>query len=183
MLRGNRYRRILSGLRVVAVSVFLMGWMVTACKVSYSFSGASISPDVKTCNVQYFPMRVKSGSTVNPNLSQYFTEALKNKIIAQTSLTLTDGDADVEFSGEITDYKVEPVAITGNETAGLNRFTITVHVRFVNNVDPDQSFDASFSRYEDYPSTQDFGSVEQDLVQKNVRNLVEDIFNKAFVNW
>jgi hypothetical protein len=154
-----------------------------SCKVSYSFSGASLSPEVKTCNVEYFPNRVQHGSTVNPMLSQYFTEALKNKIIAQTSLTLTDGDADVVFSGEITSYQVSPVAITGNETAGLNRFTITIHVRFTNNVDPDQSFDASFSRYEDYPSTEDFSSVENDLVEKNVRNLVEDIFNKAFVNW
>ncbi len=157
--------------------------LLQGCKVSYSFSGASLSPEVKTCNVEYFPNRVKHGSTVNPTLSQYFTEAMKNKILAQTSLTLTDGDADVEFSGEITEYRVAPVAITGNETAGLNRFTITVHVRFTNNVDPDQSFDSSFSRYEDYPSTQDFSSVENDLVEKNVRNLVEDIFNKAFVNW
>ncbi len=167
---------------VIVGGMFLM-FILEACKVTYSFSGASISPEVKTCNVQYFPTRVKAGSTVNPTLSQYFTEALKNKIIAQTSLTLTDGDADVEFSGEITDYRVAPVAITGNETAGLNRFTITVHVRFVNNVDPDQSFDATFSRYEDYPSTQDFSMVEQDLLEKNVKNLVEDIFNKAFVNW
>jgi hypothetical protein len=157
--------------------------VLPSCKVSYSFTGASLSPEVKTCNVEYFPNRVQHGSTVNPQLSQFFTEALKNKIIAQTSLTLTDGDADVEFSGEITAYQVSPVAITGNETAGLNRFTITIHVRFNNNVDPDQSFDASFSRYEDYPSTQDFSSVENDLVEKNVRNLVEDIFNKAFVNW
>jgi len=165
-----------------AVILLCLLWL-PSCKVSYSFSGASLSPEVKTCNVEYFPNRVQRGSTVNPMLSQYFTEALKNKILAQTSLTLTDGDADVEFSGEITAYSVKPTAITGNETAGLNRFTITIHVRFTNNVDPDQSFDASFSRYEDYPSTQDFSAVENDLVEKNVRNLVEDIFNKAFVNW
>ena len=169
--------------KIVFPVVLLYVLMLQACKISYSLSGASLSPEVKTCNVEYFPNRVQHGSTVNPVLSQFFTEALKTKIQAQTSLTLTDGDADVEFSGEITKYSVEPVAITGNETAGLNRFTITVHVRFTNNVDPDQSFDSSFSRYEDYPSTQDFSSVENDLVEKNVRNLVEDIFNKAFVNW
>ncbi len=169
--------------KIIFPSVLLYVLMLQACKISYSLSGASLSPEVKTCNVEYFPNRVQHGSTVNPVLSQFFTEALKTKIQAQTSLTLTDGDADVEFSGEITTYSVQPVAITGNETAGLNRFTITVHVRFTNNVDPDQSFDSSFSRYEDYPSTQDFSSVENDLVEKNVRNLVEDIFNKAFVNW
>jgi len=177
MNRSGRHRT------VILQMVILLLAFLPSCKVTYSFSGASLSPEVKTCSVEYFPNRVQHGSTVNPMLSQYFTEALKNKIIAQTSLTLTDGDADVEFSGEITGYQVSPVAITGNETAGLNRFTITIHVRFTNNVDPDQSFDASFSRYEDYPSTQDFSAVENDLVEKNVRNLVEDIFNKAFVNW
>jgi len=163
--------------------VLLLTVVVTACKVSYSLSGASISPQVKTVSVDYFPNRVKLGSTVNPAMSQIFTEALKDKIISQTKLRMVESGGDVEFSGEITGYRVTPVAITGNETAGLNRFTITVHVKFTNNVDPEQDFDASFSRYEDYPGTQDFSAVEEDLIKKNVENLTEDIFNRAFVNW
>ncbi len=167
---------------IILVTLFLIE-LTSACKVSYSFSGASISPDVKTVSVDFFQNRVQRGSTVNPAMGQIFTEALKDRIISQTNLQMVESGGDVEFSGEITGYKVAPVAITGNETAGLNRFTITVHVKFTNNVDPDQDFDSSFSRYEDYPSTKDFNAVESDLIKKNVQNLTEDIFNKAFVNW
>jgi len=157
--------------------------LTESCKVSYSFSGASVSPEVKTVSVQYFPNRVQQGSTVNPAMSQIITDALRDKIKAQTSLQMVESDGDVDFSGEMTAYTVNPVAITGNETAGLNRFTITVHVMFINSKNSEQDFESSFSRYEDYPSTQDFNSVEDDLIKKIVDNLTEDIFNKAFVNW
>ncbi len=165
----------------LSIAVLLL--MTDSCKVTYSFSGASISPDVKTVSVGFFPNRVQRGSTVNPALGQIFTEAIKDKIISQTSLQMLENGGDVEFSGEITGYQITPVAITGKQTAGLNRFTVTVHVKFSNNVDSKQDFDTSFSRYEDYPSTQDFSSVEDDLIKKIVENLTEDIFNKAFVNW
>ena len=170
-------------LNIIFLIVLLISGTTSACKVTYSFSGASISPEVKTVTVNFFPNRVQRGSTVNPAMGQIFTEALKDKIISQTSLQMVESGGDVEFSGEITGYRVTPVAITGNETAGLNRFTITIHVKYTNNIDSKQDFDASFSRYEDYPSTQDFSAVESDLIKKNVENLTEDIFNKAFVNW
>lgn len=154
-----------------------------ACKISYSFSGASISPDVKTVSVFYFDNRVQRGSTVNPTLSQEFTDALRDKMKSQTNLTLVGEDGDVQFEGEFTTYKVEPLAITGDQAAALNRFTVTVRVKFTNRIDPDQDFDTSFTRYEDYPSTQNFEDVEQDLLEKIIENLTEDIFNRAFVNW
>jgi len=50
-------------------------------------------------------------------------------------------------------------------------------------VDPDQDFDSSFSRYQDYSSSKDFSSVEEDLITEILKDITEDIFNKAFVNW
>ena len=49
----------------------------------YSFTGASISPDVKTVAVQYFPNRA---ATIQPTLSQVFTERLKDYFLEQTNL-------------------------------------------------------------------------------------------------
>ena len=86
-------------------------------------------------------------------------------------------------SGEITKYKAEPLAVTGREVAELNRFTITVRVKYTNTINPDESFDTQFSRYEDYESSQDLQSVEQDLSEKILEQITEDIFNQAFVNW
>ncbi len=80
-------------------------------------------------------------------------------------------------------YKAEPLAVTGREVAELNRFTITVRVKYTNTINPDESFDTQFSRYEDYESSHDLQSVEQDLSEKILEQITEDIFNQAFVNW
>ena len=67
--------------------------------------------------------------------------------------------------------------------AAMNRFTITVKVKFTNAVDPELSFEQTFSRYEDYNSNLDLSQVEKELADKIIEMIVEDIFNQAFVNW
>jgi hypothetical protein len=152
----------------------------TGCKVSYSFSGASISPQVKTVSIQYFQNRA---ALVQPGLTQYLTDALMDKCKAQTSLKVVSGMGDVNFEGEITDYNTRPQAIAADNQSALNRFTITVKVKFTNSVDPDLSYEQSFSRYQDYNSNLDLAQVEADLSVKIIDLIIEDIFNQAFVNW
>ena len=89
--------------------IFVLIFFIEGCKVSYSFSGASISPEVKSVTVKYFPNRAR---IVNPALSQEFTDALMDKIKAQTNLFFVE-DGDVSFEGEITDYKTSYLAVTG----------------------------------------------------------------------
>lgn len=128
----------------------------------------------------YFPNRA---AIVQAQLSQAFTDALMDKIQSNTSLEMTTSGADVEFSGEITGYVTRPTAITGDETAAMNRLTVTVRVVYTNYIEPDLDFDTSFSRYEDYSSSQNLADVESGLIEVIVENLMEDIFNKAFVSW
>jgi hypothetical protein len=162
---------------VLLLAVTLLTW---ACKVTYSFSGASIPPQVKTLSIQYFQNRA---AIVQPGLSQALTDALIDKCKAQTSLTIVNGAGDVNFEGEITDYSTRPGAIGADAQASMNRFTISVKVKFTNSVDPNLSYEQTFSRYEDYNSNLDLGQVEKDLSDKILEALVEDIFNQAFVNW
>ena len=150
------------------------------CKISYSFSGASISPQIKTISIQYFLNRA---SLVQPALSQYLTYALIDKCKAQTNLSIINGTGDVSFEGEITDYNTRPLTVSADATAAMNRFTISVKVKFTNSVESDLSFEQTFSRYQDYDSNLDLSQVEKDLVDKIVVLIIEDIFNKAFVNW
>lgn len=154
--------------------------VLPGCKVTYSFSGVNISPDVQTFTVQYFPNRA---AIVQAQLSQDFTNALIDKITANTSLENIASGGDVEFSGEITGYVTRPVAITGDETAAMNRLTITVRVKYTNYIEPELDFDSSFSRYEDYSSSQNLADVEGELIELIVALMLEDIFNKAFVSW
>ena len=154
--------------------------LIVSCKMSYSFRGTNIDPRILTFAVQNFNNRAP---VVQARLSQNLTDALKDKIQSQSSLKLVNGFADVEFSGDITNYSNLPTAITGQETAALNRFTISIKVKYINTINPELSFDQTFSRFEDYSSTQDLSAVEDELTKLILENLVEDIFNRAFVNW
>lgn len=161
--------------------IFLAGLLLLyGCKISYSFSGASISPDVKTLSIQYFQNRA---SLVQPGLSQRLTDALTDKCKAQTSLSLTSSIGDVNFEGEITDYNTRPLTVGADAQAATNRFTISVKVKFTNAVQPEYNYEQTFSRSEDYRSDLDLSAVEAELSEKIIELIVEDIFNKAFVNW
>lgn len=160
--------------------VLLLALTLASCRLSVSLTGGTVDPRAKTVAITTFQ---NNASLVNPTLSQSFTTALKDKIQGQTPLTIVSTNGDYELEGEITGYNVSPVAIQGNETAAMNRLTITVRVRFTNGFDETQNFDQSFSRYADYSSTQNLSSVESSLVEEINEALTDDIFNKAFVNW
>ncbi len=171
----NRRRYI--GLNLIILSVLLC---ISGCKVSYSFSGASISTEVKTVSVQFFPNRAR---IVNPTLSQEFTNALMDKIKGQTNLIFMENEGDVNFSGEITDYKTNILAITGDERSAMTRFTVSIRIKYANILDGGNDYDRVFSRYKDYDSTLDLSDVEEDLVAAIIEDITEDAFNAAFVNW
>ena len=179
MIKSNRANNFLFKLACLPVSLFFI-ILLQGCKVTYSFSGASISPEVKTINILYFQNRA---SLVHPGLSQFITDELMDKCRAQTNLEFTNDIADVTFGGEISDYKTKPLTVSGNATAAMNRFTISVRVKFTNVIEPDFSYEQTFTRYEDYDSAQDLSSVEQELTERIVEQIIEDIFNRAFVNW
>jgi Lipopolysaccharide-assembly len=163
---------------IFALAIVLLP-VLNSCKVSYSFTGASTT-GLRTVSIQYFQNRA---SLVQPGLSQSLTDALIDKCKAQTNLNVVNGIGDANFEGEITDYSTRPLTVSAEAVAAMNRFTITVKVKFTNAADPDLSFEQLFSRYEDYDSSKNLSDVEQDLSQKIIEMIVEDIFNRAFVNW
>jgi len=170
--------------RILTMLMILILAFASGCTVSYSLSGASISPDVKSVFVDYFRNRSR---VINPTLSQSFTEAMKDKFVNETGLSLHTDQGDLEFSGEITGYDVRPLSIqkseTGRDFASMNRLTITVKVIFVNNKDHDKDFNTSFSAYYDWDSSKTINEIENTAVQVITEQLVEDIFNKAVANW
>jgi len=172
-------RKIVANIRLTVVLLAILVAM-TSCKMSYSFSGVNISPEVLTYSVDYFQNRA---ALVQAQLSQVFTDAMMDKIQGNTNLDLSNQGGDVQFSGEITNYVTRPTAITSAETAARNRLTITVRVKYANVMEPDLDFDSSFSRYEEYDASAPLSEVENTLITLIVENLVEDIFNKAFISW
>jgi hypothetical protein len=137
---------------------------------------------MKTINVRVFE---NNAPLVVASLSSQFTEELKTRIRNQTKLSITQNDAQGVFSGNITGYSITPVAITDNKqpTAGANRLSITVNVKYVNNLDPKQSFEQSFERYKDFKLAGNLQAQEPALIKDVTAQLIEDIFNRAFAQW
>ena len=146
----------------------------------YTFSGSSISSEIKTVNIHYFE---NQASLAPANLSPIITETLKDKIITETNLSLTSNEGDLDFSGHISNYSIKPIAIQANETAAKNRLTISVKVTFVNTKQKEFDYSKTFSSYADYESNQEFSSLENELNQQIIDELVDNIFNEAVANW
>ena len=161
---------------ILSISIL---FLISSCGI-YSFTGGSISVGMKTVSVLLFE---NTAPLVVPNLSQSFTESLKDRIRSQTSLSFLRVDGDANFEGRITDYSIQPVAIQGDQ-AGLTRLSITVSVKYSNKIEADKSYQQSFTRFIDF-STQSstFAAQEQTLIKNINQQLTEDIYNKAFANW
>ncbi|MCR4559876.1 MAG: hypothetical protein K5685_07335 [Bacteroidales bacterium] len=145
----------------------------------YSFTGASYGT-AKTVSIDYFQNR---STYVNADLSNTITEALKDRFVSQTPLTLVKSGGDLHFEGTITGYSISSVGIKAGETASLNRLTITLKVTFTNETAPENDFDKSYTRYSDYDVSSSFNSVESALVEEITKQLIDDIFNDSVVNW
>ncbi|RYF17400.1 MAG: hypothetical protein EOO42_15865 [Flavobacteriales bacterium] len=152
---------------------------------SYNFKGASIPVTMKTINIRFFE---NVAPLVVPNLAQNFTEALKERIRTQSRLSITQNEADASMEGKITAYSITPIAFGDNNqpTAGGNRLSITVQVKYVNNLDTGKvktSFDESFTAFQDFKLTGNLQSQEQALIREVNMKLTENIFNRAFAQW
>jgi len=167
------------------LSAFLVGicsLFSTACfTLNYSTKSASAPLEAKTFSVQYFENQAR---TQEAGLAQRVTDDLKDYIQGNSRMILiTTGTGDTDFEGAITGYDVKPVAIVSGDQAAKNRFTITIKVKFTCEVKPELNYESSFSRYEDFESTMDFETAKATYANDILKLLIEDIYNKAFVNW
>ena len=175
---ASRCKIFAKGYGILTAVCLSLALIATSCGI-YSFSGAS-TEGLSSVSIQYFQNRA---SLVQPGLSQSLTDALIDKCKAQTNLNITNGLGDANFEGQINDYNTRPLTVSADATAAMNRFTISVFVKFTNASDPEKSFEQTFSRYEDYSSSSNLSDVEDELSEKIIEMIVEDIFNRAFVNW
>lgn len=171
---------IVRRLHVVAVlllAVYILG--VSGCKV-YSFNGANIPADIRSFSIELFQNRANNGP---PSLPQTFTDALKLKFQTEANLRQLSQDGDVKFSGSIVGFTYTNEAPVAGATSGLNKLTITVQVEYENTKDEKDKWVENFTRYAQFSSTENINSVENGLVAEINRQLVDDIFQKAFVKW
>ncbi|MCI1752377.1 MAG: LPS assembly lipoprotein LptE [Flavobacteriales bacterium] len=154
--------------------------VLASCAVHYSTSGGSVPAGAKTISVDLLDARAP---LCTPQTAQSITEEMRDLLQSQTPLTMIRTDGDIAYTGAIAGYDVQPVAIQANETAALNRLTITVSLHYANKLEPKADADLSVSRFADYPSDQDLSSVEDGLVREIGKQLAQDIFDRTLGNW
>lgn len=152
---------------------------IESCGV-YSFTGTTLSPDLKSITVGNFTLATAGGPA---NLALNLNERLKEYYQRYTNLKVIPNNGDLSLEGTITNYDLLAVAPTASDQAGLNRLQVTVLVRFVNNKDETKNFEQSFSFYQDFPQNQTLTQNESRLVPKILDQLVLDIFNKTAADW
>lgn len=159
--------------------ILLLLMIPLGCGV-YSFTGGSTG-DAETIQIDYFP---NTAVLVEPTLSQSFTVALQDLFLRQTNLKLTDSGGDLFFEGEITQYRIVPIAATADQTAAQNRLTVAVGVRFYNRLNEEDNFEQTFSFYSDYDgSLQLTGGVLEAAYDEIFERITQDIFNAAVAKW
>ncbi len=162
--------------KIVKTLVLLLGiQFLIAC---YTFSGSSLSPDIKTCMISNFP---NYSSLQNPNLSQDFTIALQDRFTQRTKLALQDLPSDINIEGEITDYRITSENTSSDNIRAQNRLTITVKVRYENQIDSNKSFDKSFTDFDNFDAN-DVQPSDQ-VVEDVYTRIIDQIFNAIVADW
>jgi len=147
----------------------------------YSFTGASISPETNTFQVNYFQ---NNAPLVEPGLERDFTLAMQDLILNQTNLDLVSSNGDLVYEGEITEFRIAPMTSTAQNTAAQNRLTIGVNVRFFDKNDPEAELEKRFSFYYDYPaSDQLIGSIKETAISEIFDRITQDIFQSTLAKW
>lgn len=145
----------------------------------YKFTGANVGT-AKTISVEFIQNKA---SLVSPTLSQLFTEKLKDKFVRETTLKLVESGGDMHISGFISDYTITPVALQGASQTSQNRLTVKSNIKFVNKTEEKYNFDQLFQNFTDFDASINFSTEERTLNETVVDMMVQDVFNKAVINW
>ena len=157
--------------------------LLTACSITYKFNGSSIDyTKVKTITFETFPNR-STGFVWGP-MESMFNTALQDIYMQQTRLQQVKRGGDLELSGEITNYDAYNKGVGADGYSTMAELRMTVRVNFTNRSNPSENFESKqFSSSREYDATQQLASVQDELVNQMIKDIVEQIFNSTVANW
>lgn len=161
------------------IAILFIALSLQSCKY-YNFTGTG-KIDADSFQVNYFQ---NNAPLVEPGIERTFTLALQDLIQGQTSLTLTNSDADLIYEGEIVDYRISPMTATADQRAAQNRLYIAINVRFINKKNPEDDFEKRFSFYHDYEANaQLVGGTLSTALDEIFERITQDVFNESLAKW
>lgn len=153
--------------------------LLTGC---YSFKGVSIPTEVTSFYVEEF--KISNRAMKAPRqLGIVFSDQFKQKVLRESRLNFNEIDADIQFSGEITQFAIRSVAPQPDETTAFSRLDITVKVSYTDFQDEENNWEKSFSDFQNFDRNVNFLDVQDQLVEEIFEQISEDIFNATFSNW
>ncbi len=148
---------------------------------TYSFTGSSVPPHIKTVYIAVFQDRTNSGEF---NLGDRVTKQLIQKFLDDNSLTVSSmNNANAIVSGTITTLTDSPSAISGKEQVSSRRISITIQVVYKDVVKKQTVFDKSFSDYTEYIVSGDITSVRKKAIDDTINKITENILLGVVSNW
>ncbi len=155
--------------------------LLAACSVSYKFNGASIDYNkTKTIQIADFPIR---SSYVWGPMQALFNNQLKDQFANHTRLIQVKRNGDLKIEGEITQYTQRNKSVSAEGYSAQTELSMTVNVRFTNNVNHSEDFERQFTATSTYETTQSLNSVQEELVTQMSKELCDQIFNATVANW
>ena len=155
--------------------------LLTACSVSYKFNGASIDYS-KTKTIQINDSPIRSAYVWGP-MAPLFNNALKDQFASHTRLTQVRRNGDLKIEGEITQYQQRNKSVSAEGYSAQTELSMTVNVRFTNNVNHAEDFERQFTATSTYETTQSLNSVQDELVTQMCKEICDQIFNATVANW
>ena len=147
--------------------------VIAGCKISYGPNGGALDyTQLKTITIGEV---INKAPIVNPILASSFTEKIKDYYESRTRLSLVPQAGDLELYCTITGYDLTPMAVSQDNFAERTVFTVTVQVKY--------SFERSFKAYRDFPRSQPFVAVQDDLLREIMDDLLKQIYNATVENW
>lgn len=160
-------------------NLIFIAFSVTIFGSCYSFQGISIPPDISTFYVENF--EDQSGEAP-PEFNVQFSEDLAQKIRDNSRLKIANDNADLFFSGAITQFRIRAEDPNSETGTALNRLYVTVEVKQYN-VKTEAEESSRYEEYAEFAPDQDFFDVQESILEEITERLLERIFNDSFTNW
>lgn len=161
--------------------VFISLLMLGGCSISYRFNGGTIDySQIRSISIADVDNRAP---IVYPTLAQTLGERIKDMYTSRTRLDQLPRGGDLELEVTVTGYDLSTMSVSQDNYADRTSFSITLQVKYVNNVNTKESFDRSFKAHRDFDRSTPFAQVQDQLIDEIVDDLIKQIFNATVENW
>lgn len=166
----------------VVLYIFLLLGLTSCWPKSIGFKDGSMPEEWKTFYVQTLENTATNTPLSYPvNLSENIKDGIQNKTRLQ--INSNPDDVEVFIEGTISNYSITPVALQEGDNAAKNRLTVSVQFTIFISKPEEKEMLLNSTRYLDYDSDTDLGTVEDELLSEVSDQITQDVINKLLSNW